>query len=1126
MNAAQNSTTTDAVTLSAIENDLTSNIYVEAGAGTGKTYSLVQRIVALLKGGVGIEEIIAITFTRAAASELRSRIRAELEKLRAEEPEAGWTRTALEGIDTAAFQTIDSLVYSLLKDNPLECRLPPTVEIQDGFSGMQMFRERWRQWSLERLEDDAGFSQSLSTALRLNMSGPFATVSRLAESMNQSHDELSVADLATVPRIGIDTLARLDDLIVDVIDEMRNCRDGDDSLYVQCDEVVEWYGKFIEGQDVDTEDEADELLMTWPGTKSTGGRAPNWGGRDGKARAVQSLQVVIDAVNSVQDATRQAATNQLIGYASDFVETIVEERRRAGAVTYYDGMAWLIKMLGKNPNIRRRIQNTYRCVLVDEFQDTNPDQVRLVQLLTIPPGEELIAPGSLFVVGDPKQSIYRFRGAQAVVSQSVKDQVLNDNAGGKRLTLRENRRSTNAIIRWVNHVFEDWMRSEEGQADWIPLETAADTAQPDSFGEVFHFGGPLDVSYVDEVRAADAKQVASIARAVSGGALKVRDRHDGSVRCSRPGDVAVLTSVRTSWEIYTRELDQLNLPYTAELGGAEVLSTQEFRDLLNCLATIDDPSDQPSTVGALKSVYFGCSDVDLYHWAKAGGKFSCTSEFPDDAESEAVRSAMEVLKRYNGLRDVLRPPALIERFIRERQTRELMFLGDDPTPGLRRLDLAVELSRRFTEEGAISLRECLTRFDQIKESDDSVREQPSLEFDEGKIRFMTMHASKGLEFPIVIVADLCGASSRRNPPLLIDWEKEPQDGNRVAIRLGGNQSDGYFQTGNYTELAKRDSAADELEKTRLHYVACTRARDYLFVSRVRSEKDKKSIASRIDRCVGTDGSLWSAVPKEWESLRFSPDSDRELSERDGVVGDETAWTDEHRRILSEAVARSWLTPSNLKDEDAKVLLVGSDEKPDEVQVSDPENLTGRGRAATNIGSAVHAAIQRMTESPSLDIDSVARLEAEKHGVGTDADEIARLTAATLQMPLLRKAASLNREVVWIETPVAVPITVADGSTRTIEGRVDLIYRKPDNTLGIADFKTDRSFNRSIDDMAGPYTAQIGAYAYAVQKSTGLAVTEASILFSRLAADKPGDGEYRLPDVPAAIELALKLASNQ
>ena len=271
MNASQPPTLTDSGTLSAIQNDLTSNIYVEAGAGTGKTHSLVQRIIALLKGGVSIDEIIAITFTRAAASELRSRIRAELETLRSEGPDADWIKAALEGIDTAAFQTIDSLVYSLLRENPLECRLPPSVEVQDGFAEMQMFRERWRQWSLDRLEDGEGFSKALATALRLNMPGPFGAISRLAESINQTHDELRAADFAPPTRLGIETITHLDELIEGVIDQMRLCGDASDSLYAKFGEVLEWYEQFIEGCDAETEDEADDLLMTWPGTTTSGG---------------------------------------------------------------------------------------------------------------------------------------------------------------------------------------------------------------------------------------------------------------------------------------------------------------------------------------------------------------------------------------------------------------------------------------------------------------------------------------------------------------------------------------------------------------------------------------------------------------------------------------------------------------------------------------------------------------------------------------------------------------------------------------------------------------------------------------------------------------------------------------
>ena len=1129
MTATSISPQTDADSLSAIKSDLGSSIYVEAGAGTGKTHSLVQRITALLKSGVPIDQIIAITFTRAAASELRSRIRGELEILCAENPFDENIETALQGIDTAAFQTIDSLVYSILREHPLDADLPPAIEVQDNFSQLQMFRERWRQWSVDQLQRDEGFAIALSSAMRLNLNGTFGRISALAKSMNDKHGDLRHVELVPPSQTGVEAIENLRQEIESIREAMQICSDPGDSLFDKFEQVNDWYVRSIESRDVKTESEAQELLVTWPNIKASRsiGAQGNWGGKEGKAAAVETFQAFVDLIHETLDAAREAATIELSKYANEFVYAVVEERRRAGTVSYYDAITWLIDMLEKRDDIRRSLQSRYQRVLVDEFQDTDPNQVRLVRLLTIPPGESHIKPGSLFVVGDPKQSIYRFRGAQVTVSQAVKDNITS--SGGRYLTLKENRRSTSAIIHWVNHVFGDWMPSEDGQAEYIALDRAKDTAAPDGFGTVYHFGGQLEESNIGKVRETDAEEIGMIARAVCAGELIIRDHHsDNATRPSHAGDLTILTNTRSNWEIYTRKLDELGLPYSAEIGGSAVLQTQEFRDILNCLTAMDDPSDQPATVGALKSIFFGCSDRDLFEWARAGGKFSCTADFPERSSSVPVRNAMAILRRYSRLRDELQPAVLVEQFIRERQTRELMYLETDPAPGLRRLDLAVELARRFTEEGAASLRECLKRFDQFKEANQDLREEPSLEFDQGKIRLMTMHSSKGLEFPIVILADLCGGRQRNYPNLLTDMNTADDEKRRVGIRIGGDQTTGYFQAGDYEALRKDDAAADDLEKTRLLYVAATRARDYLFVSRNRKANDIRNYAAQIEHYLGGDNpSLWAPIPSEWETLPYEHHPvEPETSEGDHQTIDRDSWMREHQLVIDTASERPWLSPSNIKGSIDTTVDIEFEDKPDDTPIPASDDFTGRGRAATKIGSAVHAAIQRALEIPNANLDQIARSESEKHGVTEDVDEVARLTEATLEMPLVRKAASLDRENVWIETPVAVPLPTSNGSSKTIEGRVDLIYRCDDGSLGIADFKTDRSFNRSITEMAKPYIPQLGAYAYAVQEATGIAVSEASILFSRLAADKNGDGEFRLPDVPEAVDMALKLASTQ
>ena len=1116
---------TDADALSVITIDLESSIYVEAGAGTGKTHSLVQRITALLKSGTPIDQIIAITFTRAAASELRSRIRGELERLRAEKPQDEIVAKALEGIDTAAFQTIDSLVYSILQDHPLDANLPPAIEIQDGFSQLQMFRERWQTWSVEQLETNETFADTLYSAFRLDLTKPFTKLRDLAKSLNEKHAQLQNAEFDSPPRSALQVLRNLPSAFENLRNVGNSCTDPEDKLISKFEQALDWYTKYVEGRDASTENEAEEILITWPNIKfSTSGTQGNWGGKPGKDAALEVSHALADAITDAITAARAHAAAKMTNDAVRFVNAIVQERRRAGTVSYYDALVWLIDLLDKRDDIRRSIHDRYRHVLVDEFQDTDPDQVRLVRLLTVPPGETKIRPGSLFIVGDPKQSIYGFRGAEVTVSQSVKDDITA--SGGRYLTLTENRRSTRPIIEWVNHTFGNWMSAEPDQADYIPLEQASDTATRDDFGAVFHFGEPNDEKGINvgTIREFDAKEVATIARAVCAGQLTVRDRqNDNQERPSRAGDLTILTRARSNWNFYTNELEDLGLPFSALIGGSAVLDTQEFRDILNCLKAIDDPSDQPATVGALKSIFFGCNDQDLFAWANANGKFSCTADLPDlSDDTEPIRRAMELLKHFNALSHNLQPAILIEQLIRERQTRELMFLEPDPEPGLRRLDLVVELARSFNEEGATSLRDCINRFNEYKDANQDVREEPAHEFDQGKVRLMTMHAAKGLEFPIVILADLASGESHDNPTLLIDDSKVDAEAN-IGINLGGGTD---FRAGNYQELRDKYKTADALEKTRLVYVAATRARDHLFVSRNRKQTDRKTNTAKIDEYVGgEDSSLWSPVPPEWHSLQYKHQPPNQESETMRESEDRESWSLNHQNTLATASTRPWISPSSIKT-GTDAAVPESAVKPDYFTARYESDLAGRGRAATNIGSAVHAAIQRVLESQNPNVEQIARSEAERHGVIENAEEVASLTSATIRMPLIQHASSLEPRDVWIETSVAVAMNTPDAEVKTIEGQVDLIYRLPDETLGIADFKTDRSFNRSISEMAEPYIPQLGAYAYAVQKATGIPVTEATILFSRLAADNQGDGQFKLDDVQFAMELALKLASNQ
>ena len=366
MTASQPTISTDAESLKVITSDLASSIYVEAGAGTGKTHSLVERITTLLKGGVPIEQIMAITFTRAAASELRSRIRGRLEEIRAEDPSNSNIDVALNGIDTAAFQTIDSLVHSILQEHPLDAGLPPMIDVQDKFAHLQMFRDRWRQWSVEQLEQDEAFAEALSSALRLKLANPFQSTSDLAKLMDEKHGETKTAVFKPPPRIAKETVAGLEDQIDGLRRMMGNCKDPEDKLFEKIEKVIDWYDEYIRGQDVETENDAEELLVNWIGTTfSNSGAQGNWGGQDGKKAAGELLDEFARSIDQALSSARESVTVKLYAFAARFVETVVGERRLSGNVSYYDAITWLIDTLETRPDIRRSVQNRYRRVLVD-----------------------------------------------------------------------------------------------------------------------------------------------------------------------------------------------------------------------------------------------------------------------------------------------------------------------------------------------------------------------------------------------------------------------------------------------------------------------------------------------------------------------------------------------------------------------------------------------------------------------------------------------------------------------------------------------------------------------------------------------------------------------------------------
>ena len=394
--------------------------------------------------------------------------------------------------------------------------------------------------------------------------------------------------------------------------------------------------------------------------------------------------------------------------------------------------------------------------MIDEFQDTDPLQTEIAYLLAAADDadpsrpEDSLEDGRLFFVGDPKQSIYRFRRADIELYQRVQGRFEADTE-----RLVQNFRSTPGVIDWVNAVFGSLIGHEArpGQAAYIAL----DAARPAVDGpRVTVLGGPVDGN-AEEVRDAEALEIARIIRGVKDRRTSVfaGGNGDGTERWrdAEFKDVAILSPTRTGLDRLLPALEEADIPYRLE-SRSLVYDTPEVRDLLTILGAIDDPTNQVALVAALRSPAFACSDVALFGYRDAGGAWDYRRDPPPGLDP-----AHPVVEGMRWLRDAYldrwwRPVGtLVELVIRERRLLELAFVDRRPRERWQRLRFLLDQARAFQDAGGRTLREFLLWAARQAEDEVRIVEQVVPEVDEDAVRIMTVHAAKGLEFPVTV---LCG----------------------------------------------------------------------------------------------------------------------------------------------------------------------------------------------------------------------------------------------------------------------------------------------------------------------------------------------------------------------------------
>lgn len=1107
---------TDAEARRIIQEATGETIFVEAGAGTGKTTELVGRILALVESGVAISQIAAITFTEKAAAELAERVRHRLEDASRDasnQDRAERCAAALRDLDQAAIQTLHSFAMRILSLFPLEAGLPPRITLRDDVAASLVFDDRWRRFC-DQLLDDPALERALLRGLTLGLR--LDDLKLIAEDFNDNWDRLANLVMPTVGEVEINVTK-----IVEPLEEVAKQRrpGSSDSLTKKLDEVTPFVnglrglGKELAGTTGAARQavELDALRILGKMPELTGqvgdmlpklGNKKSWPDVDAARELVQGAEI---ARREVLQGTRSWVLCALLPSLVAFVLEGAQERRRDGALEYQDLLVFSRDLLQQDASIRARLHERFQRILIDEFQDTDPLQVELAALLAHEgPGQPShwetanVEPGRLFMVGDPKQSIYRFRRADIELFKKARGAF-----AARHVPLSKNFRCRPGIIDWVNLVCEKLFTgfgagADARQADWIRLLPGREAVP----GPVVHvLGGPGATSETAPViRRQEAEAVAA--------AVLAAQREDwlkssGLGRPTKFSDIAILLPTRTNSPAIEKALAAVNVPTRIE-SRSLLFAAQEVRDLTNILAAIDDPTDDVAVVAALRSPAFAVSDDDLLSHSRAGGRWDYTRPVPE-ASPAAIHEAMASLATFHEQRWLLSIGALVESVIAQRRMLELGVTSRRPRETWRRLRFVSEQARSLGESGVVtSLRQFVHWLRTQAKERVLIAEAVANEPDDDAVRILTVHAAKGLEFPIVILAGL-GVEATRGGSRVI-WRHD-SGAEHAAIRTG--RSKAYFETAGYDGPENDEKQHQVLERHRLFYVAATRARERLVVSLFHKPLKEEAHEKRHPEGKCPLAECLYAIQQEeggWPPLVARPQFDTE-----GTPGVTAEDTPEMREAWLAARERRLAEQGEARVKAVTAIAHAEDEEGEREVDAQPWK---KGRAGTSVGRAVHAVMQTLDLRTGEGLQAIAESQALAEGIAGEAHRIARLAESARTSQAVQAAVASGKY--WRELYVGVEI-----AGTLVEGFIDLLYETAEG-LVVVDYKTDSVRDEAdIATAMERYRLQGAGYALALERALGRPVVRATFVFTEPRAERD------VTDLAAVkAEIEAKLAARE
>lgn len=1113
------------------------NAVVEAGAGTGKTTLVVERILALVLGRdigergaaypsgglpvlaapIPIERIVAITFTDLAAAELGARVRDRLTETLGNARECGDSVVtdllvvALADLPRASISTIHSFCTKLLREYALDAGLDPGFETLDAVGKSALVEEVFETW-FEEIGNRPEVRRVLSFGMSLEKVEEHARgLMELEQPRQAPPSDENEARLPLRGKGGV-----IERFLLDMQIEANYFRgliesgvdlpdDGLRMFYRSISAVVAEHAALV-GSDASSKDwdafELEIMQPVWakgspPGPRLQGAK---WKKAMGEGETSDYKDRHDEQKGSVLEIRRAIGADLVSGIEPSLLEFrkhYQDEKERLAKLDFEDLLASAEQLVRNHPVVRAALIRRYSTIFVDEFQDTSPVQASFVFFLA--GGQASVnerdwrrvqpAPGRLVLVGDPKQSIYRFRSADVEIYKACCDLVCEADPEAM-LQISTNFRSDGPLVDWINEVFhsesarmEAPQNGEGYQADYIDLipwhkergsASPVLVLTPEDKDRISGAGAMLEVEALAVARYLKGK--------LSGGAAAFAV---GGEKIGY-GDIAIVARTRKSLAAYGIALAAEGIPFVLE-GGGNLFEQDEVCTALTLLSAVVEPGRETAVVGALRSTWFALSDDELAEHKLAGGTWMPL----DDALGGTVNGHPRVLAALGQLGSLaaqareLEPSALVTvvlRNIDQIAIERLRTAGVQAPMNLRVLEAF--LQGRLAE-GGVSLGAAVRMAENLQKRKSG--ESGARLASDGAIRMMTVHGSKGLEFGMVILAQPGRATSKAyGDPW---WD---QDG--LIWRLGKD-----YEHPEFGAKVAWDKERNDAEGLRLFYVALTRAEHYLLLPLFGSHKETKKDGLKSNLTVALATSMGKYLTSSFEGFEdgapkpaLLPQSvptsvpaatapsalerstlGAHLAPRDGVESRATEFAD---RMQCGPVT---FGPSTVADEAAGEQTLFPDASGGNFNDVTKEQ-------ARHIGTLTHKGIELgLDREAALRLCADAGLDEQNTAFVSDCIERER------QLESAQRARDSWR--VFNEPSVQWATSSKSGKPLHMRGFIDRLIQFEDGSVEVIDFKTDRVTGSAIQERALHHRTQLALYGLALE-SAGMTVRALTLAF--------------------------------